>query len=122
MWFNLKKILWEDGIHLFKLWFPNVEVEQKKRLEEGVTNHLKKWELSRVDIKAQLKWKDYTHYKSKIFDETSWDKAPWVVLKGNDKEKARLEGMKHVLSIMDYRDKGKTVEILEPDASIVTIV
>jgi hypothetical protein len=45
-----------------------------------------------------------------------------VVLKGNDKEKARLEGMKHVLSIMDYRDKGKTVEILEPDASIVTIV
>lgn len=56
-----------------------------------------------------------------MFKKTSWDEAPWVILKGNDKDMARLEGMRFVLSRLDYKDKGQTAERLEADEDIVTI-
>ena len=118
----LEKMLVEDGIHLFKLWFSIDVKEQKRRLEERKTDPLKKWKLSTVDIQAQQKWDDYTFYKNKMFDSTSWSKAPWIVLKGNDKEKARLEGMRYVLSKLDYTDKNKAGDQLIVNDQIVSII
>lgn len=119
---TLEKMLVEDGIHLFKLWFSIDLDEQKKRLKERSANPLKKWKLSSVDIEAQLKWDEYTHYKNEMFKLTSWDKAPWIVLKGNNKKKARLEAMRYVLSHMEYSDKGKTGINLQPDPQIINVV
>ncbi len=118
---TLEKMLVEDGIHIFKLWFSIDVMEQKKRLEQRKTDPLKKWKLSTVDIQAQQKWDDYTRYKEMMFAKTSWDGAPWIVLKGNEKEKARLEAMRYVLSQMDYPEKGQSGEQLQYDPEIVTV-
>ena len=118
----LEKMLVEDGIHLFKLWFSIDSGEQEKRLKERSANPLKKWKLSTVDIQAQLKWDQFTHYKDAMFYKTSWEGAPWISLKGNNKRKARLEAMKYVLSQLDYTDKGKTGVKLITDKSIVNVI
>ena len=81
----LEKMLVEDGIHLFKLWFSIDAGEQGKRLKERSVNPLKKWNMSTVDIQAQLKWDQFTPYKSLMFDTPSWEGAPWISLKGNNK-------------------------------------
>jgi polyphosphate kinase len=111
---TIEKMLVEDKIHLFKLWFSIDEVER-------ISDPLKNWKLSTVDIQAQLKWKDYTKFKFQMFNNTSWEKAPWVILKGNDKEKARMEAMRYVLFSLDYADKKSTNEPCPPNSSIVTI-
>jgi polyphosphate kinase 2 len=118
----LEKMLVEDGIHLFKLWFSIDLDEQDKRLKERSVNPLKVWKLSTVDIQAQLKWHDFTHYKNLMFDHTSWEGAPWISLKGNNKKQARLEAMRYVLSKLDYDNKGISEINIEPDESIITIV
>jgi polyphosphate kinase 2 len=118
----LEKMLVEDGIHLFKLWFSIDQDEQEKRLKERSVNPLKIWKLSTVDLQAQRKWDQFTHYKNEMFNRTGWEGAPWVSLKGNNKKKARLEAMKYVLSSLEYDDKGKTGIHLDPDSSIVTVM
>jgi polyphosphate kinase 2 len=118
----LEKMLVEDGIHIFKLWFSIDLEEQEKRLNERSVNPLKKWKLSTVDIQAQLKWHQYTHYKNSMFESTSWERAPWISFKGNSKKKARIESMRYVLSKLDYPEKGSTGIRLDPDTNIVTIV
>ncbi|MCR9249420.1 MAG: polyphosphate kinase 2 [bacterium] len=115
----VEKMLVRDGIHLFKLWFSIDVDEQKKRLQERVTDPLKRWKLSTVDIQAQRKWDEYTHFKSIMFEMTSWIGAPWIRLKGNNKEQARLEGMRYILSKLNYPEKGKTGERLKSDKDIV---
>jgi len=118
----LEKMLVEDGIHLFKFWFSIDIKEQKSRLKERFVNPLKKWKLSTVDIEAQQKWHEFTHYKELMFESTSWDKAPWLSLKGNNKKKARMEAIRYVLSSMDYTDKGSTQVNLLPDEEIITVM
>jgi len=118
----LEKMLVEDGIHIFKFWFSIDLKEQKRRLKERSANPLKEWKLSSVDIEAQLKWHEYTHYKDLMFRETSWIKAPWVSLKGNNKKKARLEAIRYVLSHLEYTGKGITGINLLPDEQIITVM
>lgn len=115
----LEKVLVNDGIVLIKFWFSIDQHEQQKRLLERVENPLKQWKLSTVDVKAQAKWDDYTHYKSKMFKNTSTPEAPWIVINGNDRDKARKEAMRYVLSLIDYDKKGETGERITPDQTIL---
>ena len=78
------------------------------------TEPLQQWKLSAVDLQAQENWDVYTEYKEKMFAQTSSVKSPWVVIKSNDKDHARLEAMRYVLNIIDYPLKGETGERLEP--------
>lgn len=118
---QLEKMLVRDGVHIFKLWFSIKNNEQKKRLEERKTDPLKKWKLSSVDIQAQQKWDDYTYYKTKMFEKTSWDGSPWIVINGNNKDTARLEAMRYILDNLDYPEKGNTGVKLSPDNQIISI-
>ncbi|MFY0600104.1 MAG: polyphosphate kinase 2 [Cyclobacteriaceae bacterium] len=118
---KLEKMLVNDGIHIFKLWFSIENKEQKRRLEERKTDPLKKWKLSTVDIQAQQKWDDYTQYKMEMFEKTSWEGSPWAVINGNDKDIARLEAMRYVLDKLDYPQKGGTGVKLKPDKQIISI-
>ena len=117
----VEQMLVEDGVFIIKFWFSIDPQEQKKRLEERVTDPLKQWKLSTVDMQAQQKWQEFTDHKKVMFDHTHWQGAPWVVLKGNDKEKARLEAMRYVLSLMDYPGKGDTGVSLDPDPTILSM-
>ncbi len=115
----LERMLKEDGITLIKFWFSIDEHEQAKRMEERQTNPLKQWKLSTVDALAQAKWNEYTKYKEAMFERTSTTDSPWLVIEGNDRDKACLEAMRYVLNKMKYEQKGETGQRLEPDPEIV---
>ncbi len=119
---QIEKMLVEDGMHLIKFWFSIDVEEQRRRLEDRKVNPLSQWKLSTVDALAQAKWDDFTRYKEAMFEATSKSDCPWVVVKGNKKDRARLEAMRHVLSVMDYAKKGETGESLAPDPEIVTVL
>lgn len=118
----VEKMLVDDGIILVKLWFSIDIQEQKKRLEERKVNPLIQWKLSTVDMQAQYKWNEYTRYKFKMFDATATEYAPWVVIKGNDKDAARKEAMRYLLHILPYTNKGVSGENLIPNNEIVTVL
>jgi polyphosphate kinase 2 len=118
---QLEKMLIEDGISLFKLWFSIDTEEQKKRLEERKVNPLKQWKLSTVDVLAQQKWDEFTKYKEDMFTTTGTSESPWVIIKGNVKKKARMEAMRYVLYNIPYEPKGMTGERLMPDKDIVSL-
>lgn len=117
---QFEKMLVDDGLVIVKFWFSIDINEQKKRLEERKTNRLIQWKLSTVDMQAQLKWDDYTFFKNRMFELTSSKLAPWIVIKGNNKDLARKEAMRYVLNLINYNGKGDTGEVLEPDCSIIT--
>ena len=117
----LENMLVEDELSLVKFWFSIDVQEQKKRLEERATSPLKQWKLSTIDARAQEKWLEFTHYKERMFASTSTPRSPWVIIKGNDKEKARFEAMRYVLNALDYTGKGQTGQRIEPDPDIVNV-
>lgn len=117
----LERMLKEDGLHMIKFWFSIDEREQAKRIIDRQTNPLKQWKLSTVDALAQSKWDEYTKHKEAMFERTSTTDSPWLVIDGNDRDKACLESMRYVLNKMKYEDKGLTGQRLEPDPSIATM-
>ncbi len=117
----LEKMLVDDGIIIVKFWFSIDIQEQKNRLEERKTNPLIQWKLSTVDMQAQLKWHEYTHYKNKMFEATSTNQIPWVIIKGNNKDSARKEAMRYLLNLLPYSNKGLTGENLIPNEEIVDV-
>ena len=119
---QLENMLDEDGLHIIKFWFSIERSEQQKRLEERKTSPLKTWKLSTVDAQAQEKFEDFTMYKDAMFEHTATARNPWVILNGNNKNRARKEAMRYILSLIDYEEKGKTGERLTPDSTIVRIV
>lgn len=116
-----EQMLAEDGLMVVKFWFSIDVEEQKRRLKERETNPLKQWKLSTVDAQAQGKWADFTRYKEAMFEHTSTNYCPWVVVQGNDRDTARLESMRYVLHKADYAKKGQTGERLEPDSKIIEV-
>jgi polyphosphate kinase 2 len=119
---QLEKMLSDDGMQIFKLWFSIDIEEQKFRLDERRSNPLKQWKLSTVDAQAQAKWDEFTKYKELMFDKTSTPQCPWIVIKGNDRERARIEAMRCILSQLSYAKKGETGVSLIPDEEIITFI
>ena len=117
---EFEHMLFESGIILIKLWFSISKEEQLYRFEERKKNPLKQWKLSSVDDKAQDLWEEYTHYKQEMFSKTHTSYSPWVIVKANNKKRARLESIRYVLSNVDYTNKDKNETTLYPDPNIVT--
>lgn len=103
---EFEHLLHEDGVKVIKFWFSVSKEEQKKRFESRLQNPLKRWKFSPVDMKGQELWDDYTFYKEQMFSKTHTNFCPWIIVKTNDKKKARLESMRYVLSQFDYKDRG----------------
>ena len=118
---EFEKMLIDDGTILIKFWFSINQEEQKKRLEERRTNPLISWKLSTVDMQAQMKWDEFTRYKNKMFDTTGTTLSPWIVIEGNNKDKARLEAIRFVLNKVPYSDKGLTGVRISPEDNVFTI-
>lgn len=112
----------KDGLKLFKLWFSISPEEQKTRLDDRVHNPLKQWKLSTVDAQAQAKWNEFTNYKEAMFKNTSTKRSPWIVVNGNDRELARKEAIRCILSRLEYEKKGNTGIRLTPDPNIVNYI
>ena len=83
-------MLYEDGLHIIKFWFSISKREQQQRFSARRKNPLKQWKLSPVDDRAQELWDDYTRYKEEMFAKTHTSFSPWIIVKANNKKRARL--------------------------------
>lgn len=118
---ELERMLVDDGLILFKLWFSIDISEQKKRLGARQQNPFKQWKLSTMDMEAQRKWHEFTRYKERMFEGTHRDYSPWIIIKGNDKQQARLESIRFVVANIDYKSKGQEGLSFEPNSDIISI-
>lgn len=112
-------MLHESGIDIIKLWFSITRDEQRKRFSLRSTDPRKQWKLSPVDKAVQHKWKIYGEYKEKTFMKTHTPFCPWHIIKTNNKKIARLECIRHILSLYDYDDKSTDSEFMNPDIDVV---
>lgn len=116
---EFEHMLYEDGVELVKFWFSISKEVQAARFDSRRNDPLKQWKISPVDENAQVRWELYTKYKEEMFSKTHTSYSPWIIVKANDKKKARLESMRHVLSTFEYEGKDKPYISLSPDPDIV---
>ena len=113
-----EQMLHSDGVSLTKLWFSVSPAEQRTRFAIRQVDPVRQWKLSPMDLASLDKWDAYTAAKEEMFRATDTDHAPWIVIKSNDKKRARVNAMRHLLAKFDY--DGKDHEIVgEPDPLIV---
>jgi polyphosphate kinase len=108
----------ESGIHLFKLWFSVSRTNQLKRFEVRRTDPLRQWKFSPVDEASLEKWDDYTRARDAMLIHCDSPASPWTVVNSNEKKRARLESMRHVVHTLDYDHKDLEVARL-PDPRVV---
>ncbi|MUM16867.1 polyphosphate kinase 2 [Mycobacterium sp. CBMA271] len=104
-----EQMLVDDGISLTKLWFSVSSAEQRTRFAIRQVDPVRQWKLSPMDLASLDKWDAYTKAKEEMFSLTDTDHAPWIVVKSNDKKRARVNAMRHVLGKFDYDDKDHDV-------------
>jgi polyphosphate kinase 2 len=115
---EFEEMLVEDGIHLVKFWFSVSPAEQRTRFVIRQVDPVRQWKLSAMDLESLDKWDDYTAAKIAMFRATDTVKAPWTVVKSNDKKRARVEAMRSLLMLFDY--PGRDDEIVgTPDPRII---
>lgn len=116
---EFEHMLYEDGVEIVKFWFSISKDVQASRFDSRRSDPLKQWKISPVDEDAQAHWDVYTKYKEDMFSKTHTSYSPWIIVRANDKKKARLESMRHVLSTFDYEGKDTPYTSLAPDPDIV---
>jgi polyphosphate kinase 2 len=109
---EFERALAADAITVIKLWFSITRTEQLSRFVRRQDDPVKRWKLSPVDLASLDKWDDYTRAKEAMFARTDVPEAPWTVIRGNDKKRARLEAMRYVLTLFDY--DGKDADAIGP--------
>ena len=117
---EFEKLLLGAGIHLLKFWFSVSKREQQRRFKKRETDPLKQWKLSPIDKESQDKWDDYTRAKEDMFFYTSTPESPWVIIKSDDKKRARINCIRYLLNQFDYA--GKDHALLALDRRIVKAV
>ena len=99
-----ERLLIEDGITLVKYWFSVSDEEQERRFRSRLADPMRSWKLSPIDLESRARWVDFSHAKDEMFVHTDIPEAPWYVVEGDDKRRARLNCIAHLLSIIPYED------------------
>ena len=115
---GFEKDLVRQGTILVKLYFSVSKKEQKKRFERRKDDPLRQWKLSEIDVQAQDRWDDFTTQKYKMLNNTHTNKAPWKVIRSNNKHLARLNAMKVILNSVPYERLNPELDFV-PDPKIV---
>jgi polyphosphate kinase 2 len=115
---DLERMLVRSGVRLIKLWFSVSRSEQRTRFVIRRVDPVRQWKLSPTDLASLDKWDEYTEAKEAMFFYTDTADAPWTVVKSNDKKRARLEAMRHVLNLFPYEDKDTEIVGI-PDPLVV---
>ncbi|PZV16905.1 MAG: polyphosphate kinase 2 [Pseudanabaena sp.] len=97
-------MLQRAGIILIKYWFSVSDEEQEKRFQERIKNPLKRWKISPMDLEARAKWVEYSKAKDDMFNATDIKQSPWYVVNSDDKRRAHLNCISHLLSQVPYED------------------
>lgn len=101
---GFEQMLTDDGIIMVKFYFSITKSEQLRRLNALKRDPLKRWKLSPLDDRAQELWDEYTRYKNWMFEKTHSENNPWIIIKANDKQEARLESIRYVLGKIPYEE------------------
>ncbi|CAM8629215.1 COG2326 Uncharacterized conserved protein [Burkholderiales bacterium] len=101
---EFEKMLVRSGIVLIKYWFSISDEEQHARFTMRIRDPLKQWKLSPMDLESRVRWEAYTKAKEAMLERTHIPEAPWWVVEGNDKKRARLNCMAHLLSQIPYEE------------------
>jgi polyphosphate kinase 2 len=115
---GFEKDLVRQGTILVKLYFSVTREQQARRFERRLTDPLRQWKLSEIDLQAQDRWDDFTNHKYEMLTRTDIRAAPWVIVRSNDKQSARLNTMKVILNAVDYKDRDPDLHFA-PDPRIV---
>jgi polyphosphate kinase len=97
-----ERLLVEDGILLRKYWFSVSDVEQQRRFESRLDDPMRRWKLSPMDLESITRWEDYSRAKDEMFVHTDIPEAPWYVVDSDDKRRARINMIAHLLSTVPY--------------------
>jgi polyphosphate kinase 2 len=111
---EFERMLIRSGIILLKYWFSVSDEEQERRFQDRINTPTKRWKISPMDVTARSKWVDYSRAKDAMFGATDTAEAPWWVVEADDKERARLNCINHVLSMIPYKDTTPEQIVLPP--------
>jgi polyphosphate kinase len=101
---EFERMLVRSGIALVKYWFSVSDEEQERRFQARVDDPMRRWKLSPIDLESRARWVEYSRAKDEMFRRTDIAEAPWWVVEADDKRRARLNCIAHLLSMIDYRD------------------
>jgi polyphosphate kinase 2 len=102
---SFERMLMRSGIILVKYWFSVSEEEQEKRFLNRISNPTKRWKFSPMDLVSRERWVEYSKAKDEMFAYTDTKQAPWYVVESDDKRKAQLNCIRHLLSLVPYREE-----------------
>lgn len=101
---RFENLLIRSGITLIKYWFSVSAAEQERRFQSRIHNTAKRWKISPMDLESRERWVEYSRAKDVMFEYTDTKQSPWNVVPSDDKKRARLNCIRHLLSQFDYQD------------------
>ena len=101
---EFERMLVRSGIILIKYWFSVSDEEQERRFQERMRDVTKRWKLSPMDLESRRRWVEYSRAKDEMFAHTDIKQAPWYVVNADNKKAARLNVIRHLLSLIPYED------------------
>ena len=111
---ELERMLVDSGILLIKYWFSVSDEEQEARFRDRIKDPMRRWKLSPMDLEARDRWEEFSQAKDAMFAHTNIPEAPWFTVQADDKRRARLNTMHHLLSKVPYRDMTPAAIKLPP--------
>jgi polyphosphate kinase 2 len=125
---TFERLLIEDGILLRKYWFSVSDAEQQRRFESRVNDPMRRWKLSPMDLESIVRWEEYSRAKDEMFVHTDTPDSPWYVVESDDKRRARINMITHLLSTVPYHEvpvpglelseRAPSTGYLRPDPSL----
>ncbi len=116
---EFERMLIRSGIILIKYWFSVSDEEQERRFQDRIHDPTKRWKLSPMDLESRSRWEEYSRSKDQMFAHTDIKQAPWYVVEADDKKRARLNCISHLLSVIPYKDlTPKPIELPPRQAPI----
>jgi len=112
---EFERLLVGSGIILLKYWFSISDEEQQRRFLVRIHDPMKQWKLSPMDLQSRVRWEDYTAAKEEMLNRTHTAHARWFIVEGNDKRRARLNCMAHLLSQIPYKDVPQQEVVTLPE-------
>ncbi|MFN8629474.1 MAG: polyphosphate kinase 2 [Chloroflexota bacterium] len=111
---EFERMLVRSGIILLKYWFSVSDAEQERRFQARIADPTKRWKLSPMDLQSRSRWVEYSEAKDVMFRHTDIKQAPWYVVSGDDKKRARLNMISHLLTLIPYEDLTPEPIVLPP--------
>ena len=117
-----ERLLVEDGIMLRKYWFSVSDEEQERRFRSRLDDPMRRWKLSAMDLESIRRWEEFSRAKDAMFVHTDTDEAPWIVVEAEDKRRARINMIAHLLSTVPFYEVQRPPIDLPPRPDATTYV